>query len=624
MSGSHRLAANAAHQFGGIELDRGKPVTFRLNGRRIVGFAGDTVLSAALGAGIDTYGLVSRTPLALNHRFAPLVTQRRGDPLPIDRLLISEGADLTTIGNRSPGLAKRTLGHRIDGVPDAPWRRDPTAETLSADLLIVGGGVAGLAAADAAARAGHTVILAERRIWLGGDARYFGPVGDEASPESVSADLIAQVAAHPNVTVLTAAEVFALQGSSARLHRVVEGRGVVVGIAAQRILLATGSLQRLPLFGGNRLPGVVSTIEAYHLAKRYGVTLGSSAVVATQSNYGYRLALRLHDAGIAIRRIVDPRINPQSRFVDFAKASGLTLAGGQWPISAMPQRAGLRLSFANVGTTTASLSIDADALIVSGPFYPELALWMMAGGGTQWRANRLEPRGHVEHVALAGSTAGYRSLAACLASGRGAVAELFGGAVSPIEDAEIGAPYETPEAATMIGPVVSGLPAFFDAGASLIVRPDPTIKPLLVGHAQAPSLGDVAASVDLGATSPADAGAVAEERGAPGGDLVASTWAPLAQQDNPDMPAWLTGRFGIATEEVHLIVDGKRRFARGALVYANTVKPEPSLAMGAIVREGPAGQPGGIALVSSEAMRKTDRFIVETLDGPCPARVKRD
>jgi hypothetical protein len=77
-----------------------------------------------------------------------------------------------------------------------------------------------------------------------------------------------------------------------------------------------------PDLRGNRLPGVIGAIDAYHLAKRYGVAHGATAIVATQSNFGYRLALRLHDAGVAVRRIADPRVNPQSRFVDFAKASG--------------------------------------------------------------------------------------------------------------------------------------------------------------------------------------------------------------------------------------------------------------------------------------------------------------
>ena len=102
---------------------------------------------------------------------------------------------------------------------------------------------------------------------------------------------------------------------------------------------------------------------------------------------------------------------------------------------------------------------------------------------------------------------------------------------------------ETPEAETTIAPTTAGAPAFLDGGVSVLTRPDPAIKPVLTRHAQAPSLGDVAASVELGLTLPSDAGAVAEERGAPGGDLAASTWSPPAAIAT-SIPAWLANRFG--------------------------------------------------------------------------------
>jgi len=618
MSQPRRLAADAAHEFGGIALDRSKPLSFRLDGRRIDGFAGDTVLSAVLAAGIDAYGRFGDTVLGLTDRLAPLAASKRGGPLPLDRHPASDGLDLGTVGHRSFSFRRGTaLGHVIDGIVELPWLRLKPETTLTADLLVVGGGVAGLAAADAAAKAGHSVVLVERRPWLGGDARYFGPVGDEASPETVSTDLIARLGV-PGTTVLTHAELFALHGATAHVHRIVDGRGMVVAVSADRILLATGSVQRLPVFAGNRLPGVTSAISAYHLAKRYGVIPGRSAIVATQSNYGYRLAMRLHDAGVDIRRIVDPRVNPQSRFVDFAKASGLKLAGGQLPLAAGPaRRHGLAASFANTGTALSALDLEAEALIVSGPFQPDLTLWMLAGGGTHWSGGKLLARGGIERIALAGSAAGYRSMSACIASGRSAVAELFGRPREPVEDSEIGAPYETPEAETTIAPVVAGAPAFLDAGASLLVRPAPGARPMLTRHAQAPSLGDVAASVELGLTLPTDAGAVAEERGAPGGDLAASDWKPAPGTLSTSLP-WLAGRFGDDPQTVRLVVDSTRVFARGALVYANTSPADPLLATGVIESEG---APGGTALISRAGLAGTDRFIVETLDGPSPARI---
>jgi sarcosine oxidase subunit alpha len=615
---SHRLAADAAHNFGGIALDRNKPLQFRLDGHKVDGFAGDTVLSALLASGIDTYGRFGEHPLALTERFAPLARSKDGPPLPIDRLPAVEGADLSTRGRTPFALGRSTsLNIAIDGVPEVPWLRADASETLATDLLIVGGGITGLAAAEAATKAGHSVILVERRPWLGGDARYFGAVGDEASPETVTNDLIARLTTQPGVTILTQADVFAIHGSSARVHRIVDGHSVVVGITAKRIVLATGSLQRLPIFSGNRLPRVMSTIGAYHLAKRYGVAIGHTAIVATQSNYGYRLAMRINDAGVAVRRIADPRVNPQSRFVDFAKASGIMLSGGQIPVAVTAARQSLHIGFAMFGTSSMPTSLDADSLFVSGPFQPDLALWMLSGGHTAWSGGKLVPRGHVEHLALAGAAAGYRSMAACLASGRAAVTEVFGGAASVIDDPEISEEYETPEAANMIAPPVAGAPAFLDSGTSLIARAVPGATPVTTRHAQAPSIGDVAASVELELTSPSDVGAVAEERGAPGGDLVASDWTPTGT--TPDgTPPFLVSRLGTDAARVHLVVDGKRRFARGALVYANTTAPDPLLAIGVIESEADIG---GVALINAKALAETDRFIVEMLDGPSPARI---
>src|SRR3569623_743761 len=215
-----RLADDAAHQFGGIELDRSKPLSFRLDGRKIGGFAGDTVLSAVLAAGIDTFGTFAGTTLGLTARLAPLVAIKGGVPLPMERTPAIDNADLTTIGTRR-GLALQhphSLRHVLDELAAPPWLRAKPDETRDVDLLIVGGGVAGLAAADAAAEAGHTVLLAERRPWIRGDARFFGAVGDDETPDELTARLAKPLGARDNVTLLPRAEVYSLTGGLALLH----------------------------------------------------------------------------------------------------------------------------------------------------------------------------------------------------------------------------------------------------------------------------------------------------------------------------------------------------------------------------------------------------------------------
>lgn len=616
-----RLAADAAHEFGGIALDRGKPLSFTLDGRKIEAFAGDTVLTALLAAGVTTYGRLGESPIGLLPGYAPLVANEDGVALPMERLPATAGAVLHSVGRRARWQSRRasTLGHILSAHAVPATSAAEVETTLTADVLVVGGGVAGLSAAEAAAEAGKTVILVERRPWLGGDARYFGPVGEEENPTTLTASLIATIEASVAVRTLTNAEVLRFVDGAALVQQIEISdipRARTVAIRATDIVLATGAAQRLPVFAGNRLPGVVGTVAAYHLAKRYGVVLGATQLVATQSNYAYRLAMRLKDAGAIVPRIIDTRIGPQSRFIDFAKASGLTLGSGQSPIrvSVAPRR-NLRVDFANEGSAGTAITLEADALVVSGGFQPDITLWMLAGGRVRWRDHKLQATGNLDHVRLAGAAAGLRTLRACASSGRAAIAAILGQPAPEVEDVEIAATFETPDAPTPITPVIGSGMAFLDTGASLITRP-------LTGRLTAGlelSVGDVAAAVDLRLFDSSDAGAVAEERGAPGTPLTASGWAPPPKPAD-EAPAYLAGRFGPEPGRVHLMVDGKRKFETGALVYSNAGVRQPGTAIGVIVADA---DPGGIALVSAAALAENDRYIVETLAGPSPARVRR-
>src|SRR5690606_22463943 len=89
-----------------------------------------------------------------------------------------------------------------------------------------------------------------------------------------------------------------------------------------------------PVFQGNRLPGVSGVQEAFHLAWAYGVWPGKSATTfARNDNAAYHLALMAHEAGVSVSKIFDNRIDPQSRYAVFAKASGIRLESGLRPAS---------------------------------------------------------------------------------------------------------------------------------------------------------------------------------------------------------------------------------------------------------------------------------------------------
>jgi sarcosine oxidase subunit alpha len=631
----NRLAADAPHGLGGAELDRKTPVQFRLNGRTIDGLLGDTVLSAAIAAGIQIAGRHGDDALALDESFAPLVSTGKGGALPMDRTPALPGLNLVTVGLRRDPIASgglfgalrnrlvgpaRTLNHRFgDGATGTPpWHNAPIEETIETDFAIVGGGVAGLSAAVAASAAGKRAVLIERTQSLGGTIRYFGAVDAEASPDTTIERLVAGLDGKGKVTTLTRAEAFAIAGTTLRVHQVVVEAGKpasrVVAIAAQHVILATGATERLPLFPGNRTPGIVGALAAFLRAERFGVWPGRRALFTTPNSFAYRLALHAADAGVEVQRIIDSRLSTTSRFVDYAKATGITLASALAPSHAEPlerNKPGLRVGFAvNIDEISQdSTAIETDQLIAAGAWQPDLLLWLRAGGAAAWDAANgwLGPRGTLPAVALVGAAAGLHTTAAARSSGKAAVLDLLGKAAPPVIDNIIEAAFETPDARTPVAPFRPAArgATYLDRGPSLITRRAAAAsKHGVSGLATRPvqlGLGDIAAAVDIGAMAARDAGSVAAERCALSGEITDTGWrvppAPAATDDVPTPPAYLSGRFGDKPQIWELTAADARSFEPGCLVFENSETADPQKAIGVTFAPHRPGANGGVALM---------------------------
>ena len=649
----NRLAAEAGKGFGGSAIDRGKPLRFRLDGRLISGFAGDTVLSAALASGIDTLGRHGEHPLGLTLRAAPPIAYAAlaADPqraLPMARTPALDGADLVTMGGsrRASLLARlfqpgRTLGLVLDDphALDEPWRQVRGVARDGGDLVVVGGGVAGLSAALAAARAGLRVTLVEAEPHPGGRSGLFGTQEGEDSPEASMGRLTAEVAASDAITVLTGTHAFALRPGLVRVHRVdlsgATAQGQVLDLAAPRIVLATGAVERLPLFAGNRLPGVVGTADAYALATRYGIWPGRRAVLATVSSPAYRLAMLASDAGIAIDRILDSRPRPSSRFIEFAKAYGIRQFPGTVPGSAQPAKAGGTVSV-HLPDRAEEEGIVTDRLVVCGGWQPDLTLWHVAGGDSVWEEvrHRLAARGTLDGIALAGSAAGYLTRRGCIQSGADAVDQLLGRERRPVDDPVIEALYETPDdPAFAAGPRPDKAPCYLDDGPDLLERPAPRRRrwrdlfgrqrraglPALSEAPQPLAIGHVAAGVDLGLIPAASAGIVAQERVAlvP---LAGPEAVPEPEDAAPapaDVPFYLAGRFGPDARVLLVVPEEERLLETGALIYPNSDGTDPLQAIGVVLRPCPGG---ATALLRGDIPSSGRLLTVRDHGRPVPAR----
>ena len=612
---TNRLPATTGKGLSGAHIDRSRPIRFTINGRVTPGFQGDTVLSALLAAGVDTIGTHAGQPLGLRASAAPAIAYAaKGNApehaLPMERTPARDGAEYRIIAEGpAPGIFARlfqpgrTLGLSLD-TPNSltrPWRSIRGQEAEPTDLIIVGGGVAGLAAALAGAHAGLKVTLIEASPHLGGHSGLFGTQDGESTPEENVAALAAEVAANHTIRVLTHAEVFAIGEGIVRVHQLdisgerVEGR--VVDLPASHIILATGAFERLPVLPGNRLPGIVGAQDAFELAYRYGIWPGQSWLLATSGNPAYRLATLLAESGTTLDRILDGRDHASSRYIEFCKAYGFRQFPGTVPLAVTPGPAG-RLSVELPHGEPTSV----DRLVLCGGWQPDLTLWHLAGGQSRWniRRERLEPIGEVPGLVLAGSAAGHFTRRGCVTSGIHAVDRLLGRPGLGVDDPVIDAFYETPDRQMHVGDSENApAPTYLDADNTLMLRPAPPPRrrwtsifrgprsgPVRVlSEAPQPlSIGAICAGVGIGLIPPESAGVVAQERVA----LVPLTRAepprpPLAE-NLAAVPTYLADRFGHDAAVKTLRHDPSRQLGSGALIFEGEDVTDPRRAVGVVLR----------------------------------------
>ena len=194
------------------------------------------------------------------------------------------------------------------------------------DLLVVGGGAAGLSAALAAAKRGADVVLVDegpepggRLLWEGGheQARTLAKQARAAGVEILSN---APALGHFDGLVAV------WQGST--LHQ----------IRARHHIYATGAIEQPLVFSGNDLPGVMLSGGARRLASLYGVAPGTRAVIVTTSDRGIRTALALQAVGVEIAVVADLRSQP-SRAATRLAANGIEALPGWTVVAARGHRA---------------------------------------------------------------------------------------------------------------------------------------------------------------------------------------------------------------------------------------------------------------------------------------------
>ncbi len=415
----------------GGRIDRSKTLLFRFDGLNLQGHPGDTLASALLANGVRVLGrsfkyhrprsVLTAGPYEPSALVELRSEARREANVPATTIELFDGLRSTS-QNRWPSLSfdmgaiNSTFSRFLPAGfyyktfmwPPAFWEkvyeplirraagmgrasREPDPDTYEhthtyCDVLVVGAGPAGLAAAKAAGEAGARVILAEQDFELGGGLL------TEPSLESWRQDLVDALAALPDVRVLPRTTVFGyydhnVLGAVERVsdHLPTPAQHTVRQrywqIRARQVVLATGAVERLIAFPDNDRPNVMLASAALTYARRFAVAPGRRAVLFTNNDMAYQTAYALAEAGVVIERIIDSR--DTSAAADHARAQGFEVMSAS-EIAGVVGAKGVESVLVRSRHGGAARTVVADFLCVSGGFNPALHLSSQSGARPVW------------------------------------------------------------------------------------------------------------------------------------------------------------------------------------------------------------------------------------------------
>lgn len=314
----------------------------------------------------------------------------------------------------------RKTAAEVEVPPEVPIRE---AEHVSADLLVVGAGPAGLAAAAAAASCGLEVVLAARRGALGGGAAAVLHANRASDALRAAAGA---VAVSRRVRAIAPGTVVAGFGD----RYVIDRGDRVVEVTAPASVLATGAYERAVAFPGNDRPGVLLASGLRRLVLEDGILDDAVALLAVEHDSGYAVAADLVDAGVRLAAIVDARGAggglPAPDGVEVLRGARVTAVRGRG-----------RIRQAVVATAAGRRTIACDVIGMSGGWQAadELRYSATSDGDAIVLGERAEPIDPLScrsrpmpPLQAVGAVAGASSLAGAIAQGEVAGAWAAAGA----------------------------------------------------------------------------------------------------------------------------------------------------------------------------------------------------
>ena len=317
------------------------------------------------------------------------------------------------------------------GLGVAPDQPDPdhySSRFAHCDVLVIGAGAAGLAAALAAAESGVRVMLCDERAEVGGALHFEkGAAIDGEDGWNWAQKTAARLAAMDNVRVLTRTTAFGYyaQNFVGLTERVTDHlsspghdlpRERLWQVRAGRVILAAGAIERHMVFADNDRPGIMLASAGRTFLNHYGVAVGRKVGIYTSNDSAYGAAIDLKKAGVDVAAIVDLRDNPTGKAVDEARALGIEINHGRAVVSVGGR---LRVASMTVAPKNGgpSRTIDIDALLVSAGWTPSVHMFSQSRGKVAFdeATKRFLPGTYAQDCVSVGACNGTDSLEATIA-----------------------------------------------------------------------------------------------------------------------------------------------------------------------------------------------------------------
>ncbi|MDZ4094352.1 MAG: sarcosine oxidase subunit alpha family protein [Paracoccaceae bacterium] len=424
---------------GGRLIDRHTAQEFSFNGKRLRGYQGDTLASALLA---NDQMLVGRS--FKYHRPRGIVAAGPEEP----NALVNMGRDARLEPNQRAtttelfdGLEAVSQNHwpslefdigAVNGLfsrflpggfyyktfmqPRAFWKhvfepiirqsaglgrapKDRDADRYEqvyafCDVLVIGGGIAGLQAALTAGRSGARVTVIEQTAHWGGRAPVDGDTVQELPAEQWVKNAVQALDDMENVTLrlrCMGAGVhdhgYVLANERVADHTPGDGRPKqrLWRIRAGRIITATGAIERPLSFAGNDIPGVMLAGAVRDYVVNFAVSPGDRTVIVTNNDDAYLTAFALLDAGLSVPLILDARPQAEGALPQAARARGIRVETGR---AIARVRGGKRVTGVQVclqaGEGAVLDEVACDAVAMSGGWSPVVHLWSHCGGKLLW------------------------------------------------------------------------------------------------------------------------------------------------------------------------------------------------------------------------------------------------